>query len=253
MAERESGLLARELIAQSCHRQGVEVGQLTIHSDRGPSMMSKPVVGLLASLDIQKSVSRPHVSNDNPFSEAQFKTLKYHPTFPRRFGSIQDARAFLGLFFDWHNREHCHRGIGYMTPHQVHSGQAQRVQNLRQNTLSKAFELHPERFVRGLPQPPELRPAVWINPPKPEQNSARRVQGANEVVMPAGSSCRASHQRGLASYGQDAARLSRARSGELASEPLTAGERPGPRNPECRLATATTADALVSRPQEETM
>lgn len=166
IAERESGRLARQLIATCYRRQGIVAGQLTIHSDRGPAMMAKPVVGLLTTLDVHKTVSRPHVSNDNPFSEAQFKTMKYRPAFPQRFGSIQDARATLAPFFEWYNREHRHSGIGYLTPNVVHSGLVDAIQTKRAGTLDIAYARHPERFVGGRPTPPEVPGAVWINPPK---------------------------------------------------------------------------------------
>ena len=167
VAERESGSLAEELIEASCSRQGIQPGQLTIHSDRGPAMISKSVVDLLDLLDIDKSVSRPYVSNDNPFIESHFRTMKYRPSFPRRFGSIQDARATLEPFFHWYNSEHRHSGIAYMSPETVHYGRAEALQVQRQEVLDKAFAAHPERFVKGRPKPVSLPEAVWINPPKP--------------------------------------------------------------------------------------
>ncbi len=165
VATRESAALAERLIADTVAKQGIAPDQLTIHADRGSSMNSKPVALLLADLGIVKSHSRPHTSNDNPFSEAQFKTLKYRPGFPDRFGSIEDARVFCQGFFPWYNTEHRHSGIGLMTPAIVHAGLAPEVQAARAITLSQAYAAHPERFVRHAPRPPDLPTAVWINPP----------------------------------------------------------------------------------------
>jgi len=165
VATAESAALAERLIADTVAKQGIAPDQLTIHADRGSSMNSKPVALLLADLGIVKSHSRPHTSNDNPFSEAQFKTLKYRPGFPDRFGSIEDARVFCQGFFPWYNTEHRHSGIGLMTPAIVHAGLAPEVQAARAITLSQAYAAHPERFVRRAPRPPDLPTAVWINPP----------------------------------------------------------------------------------------
>lgn len=167
VAERESATLAKKLIEASCDKQGIEGGQLTVHADRGSSMRSKCVAHLLADLGITKTHTRPYTSTDNPYSESQFKTLKYCPEFPGRFGSLEDANAFCRLFFAWYNGEHRHSGIGYMTPDAVHYGEAQRLLEKRQRVLQQAYELHPERFVRGRPSPPPLPEAVWINPPQP--------------------------------------------------------------------------------------
>jgi putative transposase len=167
IADRESASLASRLIYETCRKQGIQENQLTIHADRGSSMKSKPVALLMANLGITKSHSRPHVSDDNPYSESQFKTLKYCPTFPERFGSIEDARTFCLGFFDWYNNEHRHWGIGLMAPEIVHHGKAAQITALRQTVLSKAFSLHPERFVKGMPCPPVLPAAAWINKPKP--------------------------------------------------------------------------------------
>ena len=131
-------------------------------------MKAKTTAFLLADLGVTKSHSRPHTSNDNPFSESLFKTCKYQPQFPERFGSLQDAKAFCRAFFDWYNRDHHHHGIGLMTPNQVHFGQADLVHAERQNTLDAAFRAHPERFVKRNPAPPKKPTAVWINPPKPK-------------------------------------------------------------------------------------
>jgi len=167
VAHRESATLAKKLIEESSKKQSIQPGQLTVHADRGSSMTSKPVALLLADLGITKTHSRPHVSNDNPYSEAQFKTLKYRPEFPDRFGCIEDARAFGVGFFDWHNNEHYHSGLALLTPATVHYGKTAAVLAQRREILAAAYAQHPERFVRRAPQPAEPPKAVWINPPKP--------------------------------------------------------------------------------------
>lgn len=167
IAERESARLAKQLIAETCTKQGIESDQLTLHADRGSSMTSKTVALLLADLGVTKTHSRPHVSNDNPYSESQFKTMKYRPTYPDRFGSIQDARAWARAFFHWYNQEHHHSGLGLLTPATVHYGQAQAVIDQRQQVLRAAYAAHPERFVRGEPKPPSVPTEVWINRPSP--------------------------------------------------------------------------------------
>ena len=167
VAERESAALAVRLLHDTCAKQGVRPGTLTVHADRGSSMRSRPVALLLSDLGVTKTHSRPHVSDDNPFSEAHFKTLKYRPEFPGRFGSLQDARAHCAAFFDWYNNRHYHSGIALMTPAVVHHGLADDVQRRRRATLGAAYSAHPERFVRGLPEPPRLAGEVWINPPRP--------------------------------------------------------------------------------------
>lgn len=169
LAMRESASLAERLLADSIRKQGVERDQLTIHADRGSSMRSQPVALLLSDLGVTKSHSRPHCSNDNPYSEAQFKTLKYRPEFPDRFGSAQDARAFCKRFFGWYNDDHRHSGIGYHTPADVHYGRASQVREARAVVLSAAHAAHPERFVRRPPQPPQLPRPAWINRPTPDQ------------------------------------------------------------------------------------
>ncbi len=165
LAHRELARLAEQLIAESCERQGIAPGQLTVHADRGAAMTSKPVALLLADLGVTKSHSRPHVSNDNPFSESQFKTMKYRPDFPDRFGSIEHGRSFCGDFFPWYNTEHHHVGLGLFTPHDVHYGLAAAKQEQRALVLADAFARHPERFPNGQPQPKQVPTAVWINPP----------------------------------------------------------------------------------------
>ena len=166
LAEHECAHLAQRLIRETCTKQNVQPEQLTIHSDRGPSMKSQTVAQLLAALGIIKSQSRPHVSNDNPFSESQFKTLKYRPEFPERFGSYEEARAFCIEFFLWYNDEHYHSGLHMLTPASVHYNRAGPILAQRGLTLAAAYAAHPERFVRGLPKPKTLPETVWINPPK---------------------------------------------------------------------------------------
>jgi putative transposase len=165
LAPRESGTLAQLLIAETYAKQSIAPGQLTVHADRGSSMKSTLVAQLLADLGVTKTHSRPYVSDDNPFSESQFRTMKYRPEFPDRFGSIQDGRAFCRLFFVWYNTQHHHSGIGLHTPHSVHHGLAQALNAARRVTLNDAHSAHPERFVRKPPEPPALPGAVWINPP----------------------------------------------------------------------------------------
>jgi putative transposase len=165
VAMRESAELAKRLIEESCQKQCIQPGQLTLHADRGTSMRSKPVALLLADLGVTKTHSRPHVSDDNPFSESQFRTLKYRPEFPDRFGCIQDSRAFCQGFFRWYNEEHRHSGLGLLAPAMVHYGQAESAVRQRQAVLDVAYQLHPERFVRSAPKPPALPTAVWINKP----------------------------------------------------------------------------------------
>ena len=176
LAHAESATLASELIAESCRKQGISPGQLTAHADRGSSMRSRTVAQLLSDLGVEKTHSRPHVSNDNPFSEAQFKTLKYRPEFPGRFGSIQEGRAFGQRFFSWYNNEHHHSGIAYLTPAQVHYGRAQEILDARHRVITAAASQHRERFVHGLPKRIEAPSAVWINPPAGPQ-PLRRGQG----------------------------------------------------------------------------
>lgn len=166
LAERESAVLAERLLKETCQKQEIVENQLTLHADRGSSMRSKPVALMLSDLGVTKTHSRPHVSNDNPFSESQFKTMKYRPEFPKHFGSIQDARAFCQDFFLWYNNEHRHSGIGLLTPQMVHYGHAEQVLTFRQEILNKAYERHPERFVNQKPKPSELPETVWINPPE---------------------------------------------------------------------------------------
>ena len=158
IAPAESAVLAQRFIKDTCEKQQIGTGQLTLHADRGSSMKSKPVALLLADLGVTKTHSRPYTSDDNPFSEAQFKTLKYRPDFPERFGCLEDARVFCQRFFAWYNGEHRHAGIGLMTPAAVHEGRAATMRAARQQVLTTAYAAHPERFVRKPPQPPILPP-----------------------------------------------------------------------------------------------
>jgi putative transposase len=166
IAERESAALAERLLAETITKHQITRDRLTLHADRGTSMASKPVAMLLADLGVTKSHSRPRCSNDNPFSEAGFKTLKYRPDFPERFGSIQDARAFCQTFFRWYNHDHRHSGVGLHSPADVHFGRAGAVRAARAEVLTAAYRAHPERFVRKHPEPPTLPEAVWINKPE---------------------------------------------------------------------------------------
>ncbi len=189
IAPQESSTLAKELIETTFVRQSIARDELVIHSDRGPSMTSKTVAQLLADLGVEKSHSRPYVPNDNPYSEAQFKTMKYRPDYPDRFGSIEDARQWARGFFRWYNSEHYHSGLGLLRPEMVHYGEAERVRTQRQRVLEEAYTRHPERFVGSRPTPPELPSAVWINAPKPEQEQEtieQQIVVVVEAVDPVG-------------------------------------------------------------------
>lgn len=168
VAPMESATLAKKLVAETCRREHIEPDTLTLHADRGSAMTSKSFALLLADLGVTKTHSRPHVSNDNPFSESNFKTLKYRPNFPDRFGCEQDARAHCRRFFDWYNNEHRHGALGLCTPHDVHRGLADETRARRAAVLDAAFLAHPERFTLGRPAPPALPTEVWINKPEPE-------------------------------------------------------------------------------------
>jgi putative transposase len=186
IAEIESAELAEQLIAETCAKQGVQRAQLTIHADNGSPMIAKTVAILLADLGVAKSHSRPHVCNDNPYSEAQFKTLKYRPDYPDRFGSVADARQWSRGFFAWYNDQHHHSGLALLTPATVHTGRAETVRQQRQVVLQQAYQAHPERFVRGQPQPTKLPEAVWINPPShPTDLSAPAPQTATAKMAAA--------------------------------------------------------------------
>jgi putative transposase len=166
LAHRESGELATRMFEQAAEQHRIEPGQLTVHSDRGSAPTAKTLAQLYADLGVERSLSRPHVSDDNPFSEAQFKTLKYAPGYPERFGGYEHTRAWCRHFFPWYNTEHRHSGIAYLTPAMVHYGQADDILEIRRRVLEKAQAAHPERFVRGVPSPQPLPAQVWINPPE---------------------------------------------------------------------------------------
>ncbi len=167
VARCENAALARKLLAESVAKHGVENGQLTCHSDRGAPMTSKSFALLLTDLGVAQSLNLPYVSNDNPFSEALFKTAKYSPEYPGRFGGLEHARAWAAPFFQYCNYEHHHSGLGTMTPPDVHLGRVEQVREVRPGALDAAFARHPERFVRKPPVAPRPPSAVWINPPKP--------------------------------------------------------------------------------------
>jgi len=167
--ERETAAVATALIGQAVEQQRIQQGTLTVHADRGPAQRSKPVAFLLADLGVTKTHSRPYTSSDNPYSEAQFKTLKYRPEFPQRFGSLLEARAFCRDFFRWYNHDHRHSGIGLMTPAAVHYGRAAELHAKRADVLAEAYARTPERFVRRPPRPPALPTAAWINKPTIEE------------------------------------------------------------------------------------
>lgn len=169
VADKETALLAEELIATTCFRQGIAPGKLTLHADRGTSMTSKTVAQLLSDLCVTKTHSRPHVSDDNPYSEANFKTMKYRPGFPKRFGSIAEARTYVSAFVQWYNEQHHHSGINYLTPHDLHYGHGPERLRERQLALDEAYRLHPERFVKGRPSAGNVPSAAWINPPKTKE------------------------------------------------------------------------------------
>ena len=175
VAPKESAALAEKLIRETCLRQGILPGQLTVHADRGSSMKSKPVALLLADLGVTKSHSRPHVSNDNPFSESQFKTLKYQGAFPERFGCIEHSRSYCCAFFPWYNNDHRHSGLGMLTPADVHFGRAAERVEARTAVLAAAYRTHPERFVHGTPLPPPPPTEVWINKPVTQERIAHAV------------------------------------------------------------------------------
>jgi transposase InsO family protein len=178
IAAQESAELAEQLIADTAAKQLIEPGTLTLHADRGTSMRSKTVAQLLVDLEITKTHSRPHVSDDNPYSEAQFRTMKYRPDFPQRFGSIEDARTHCQRFFDWYNNEHRHSGIGFMTPATVHYGHAGAVQKQRAVALDAAFARNPKRFKGVVPQPARLPTAAWINPPRKDPSPRKSTTAA---------------------------------------------------------------------------
>ena len=178
IAYQESQALAKEFIEHTLTKHGILPGQLTLHADRGSAMTSNSVALLLSDLGVAKTHSRPHVSNDNPYSEAQFKTLKYRPEFPERFGTVSGAREVCAALFAWYNGEHHHGGIALLTPATVHYGRAAEVIEARQARLDLAYQAHPQRFVNHPPLHPELPPAVWINPPLPNADPSEADEKA---------------------------------------------------------------------------
>ena len=185
IAERETAELAAELIAQTCQKHGVEPAQLTLHADRGSAMRSKTVALLLSDLGVTKSHSRPYTPNDNPYSEAQFKTMKYRPDFPAQFGTLFEARLWARTFFAWYNDDHYHSALGLLTPATVHFGQTQAVQDQRHLILQQAYQRYPERFVCGRPSPPALPAEVWINQPEPVENVSQTSEKTTANINPA--------------------------------------------------------------------
>jgi len=184
VAERESSGLAEKLIVETQEKEKIQPEQLTIHMDRGGPMTSKSFALLLADLGICKSHSRPHVSDDNPFSESHFKTVKYMPDFPDQFGSIQDARVYFRGFFQWYAMEHHHSGIALLTPDTVHHGRAEAVTQARQEVLTQVYAEHPERFVRQPPKAPQLPMQVWINPPPAKGGNQDPTDSAQRIDLP---------------------------------------------------------------------
>ena len=181
VAGHESAHLAERLINETCAKQTITRHQLTIHADRGAPMRSKVVALLLSDLGIQASHSRPRVSNDNPFSEAQFRTLKYRPEFPDRFGSLEHARAVCRDLFAWYNDAHHHSGLSFLTPADVHYGRADTILGVRHQARLAAYAAHPERFVKGPPRRETLPTAVWINAPT---KTAREDAPGTTIVTP---------------------------------------------------------------------
>jgi putative transposase len=186
LAHRESGDLAKDLFSQAYDQQGIVPGQLTVHNDRGSAPTAKTLYQLHADLGVERSVSRPYVSNDNPYSEAQFKTLKYAPGYPDRFGSYMDARSYCRQFFPWYNEKHRHSGLAYLTPAAVHDGRGGEVLAKRHEAMLAAYATHPERFPNGAPRRATLPEAVWINPPEDRSQVEIHLANAREVSLPGG-------------------------------------------------------------------
>jgi putative transposase len=183
LAHRESGELAKDLFSQAYDRQGIEPGQLTVHNDRGSAPTAKSLYQLHADLGVDRSVSRPHVSNDNPYSEAQFKTFKYAPGYPDRFGSYQDGLIWCQAFFPWYNGEHRHSGLTSLTPAAVHEGRGETILVQRHEIMLAAYAAHPERFPNGPPRRAMLPEAVWINPPEDRTQVEVHLANARKVSL----------------------------------------------------------------------
>jgi putative transposase len=232
IAERETAELAEAFIAETCAKEGIVPDQLTLHADRGSAMTSKCVAHLLADLGVTKTHSRPQVSNDNPFSEAQFKTVKYHPTTPERFGRVADARVWARELLQWYTHAHHHTGLALLTPATVHHGQAPTVLAARQEVLRAAYQAHPARFVRGVPRPAELPVAVWINPPAREPTLPPPLfEAPTELTVPVQSA------------------VSPVSSGERAQRPLDTGLRVARLEPASSVASQTAATLPQCRSQ----
>lgn len=182
LASHESTFLARQMVQQAVDQQGICPRQLTLHADLGPSMTSKGLADLLLSLEIGKSHNRPYTSNDNPYSESQFKTLKYHPSFPERFGSVEDGLVFCRTFFEAYNKEHRHSGICLLTPHAVHYGLAEGILQRRFETVKAFYEKHPKRFPNGCPKLETLPDKVWINEPHSASKADKFISGSKELL-----------------------------------------------------------------------
>jgi putative transposase len=213
VAARESAELAQELIVEACARQRIQPGQLTVHADRGSPMKAKSTAMLYGDLGITKSHSRPYVSDDNPFSESQFKTLKYRPELPDRFGSLPDARALVAPLMHWYNEEHYHSGIALLTPADLHYGRAAAIIEARQRVLDAAYAAHPERFVRGVPVHQQPPTEVWINPP------VKTTTATSAAAPPATPSALRGPQREAASPTETIAEPARARTAPRGHEP----------------------------------
>jgi putative transposase len=170
LAERECEELAKQLVRETCEKQHIPLGQLTLHADHGSAMTAKPLALLLSDLGVVKSHSRPRVADDNPYSEAQFKTMKYRPDYPEFFGSLLEARAWAQGFFQWYNHEHKHSALCLLPPAVVQYGHASAILQARHTVRQQAYAAHPERFVKGPPALPGLPPEVWINRPQPVLN-----------------------------------------------------------------------------------
>lgn len=259
IAHRESGDLASRLIRETMRQENVSQEQLTIHSDRGPAMTSCNVAQLLATLGVTKSHSRPYVSNDNPFSESQFKTLKYSPSFPDRFDGYDHARRFCQEFFQWYNEEHYHSGIGLVTPAMLHHGRAPQIVQARQKVLETAYATRPERFVRGCPRAPQLPTEVWINPPTTTQEPTAQEKGPPETPDPQKPDASLTHPRlGYPSSSCVPAELdsvspSNSHHTELNADPQPLNTRAMPEQIPGGLGDWSPNEAVTSQPTEETL
>ncbi len=182
IAEKETAALAQRLVEETIQKQGVEPGQLTLHSDRGSQMRALTTSQLCAKLGVEQSFNRPHTSNDNPFSEAQFKTVKYNPWFPGKFGSVDEGLAFGKHFFGWYNNDHHHSGLAFLTPADVHYGRVEEVLVERDRALAEAFAVHPERFVNGAPKAKRPPTEVYINPPRSDPAGGENVECAHTLA-----------------------------------------------------------------------